>query len=75
MHNTHEPPRYRAYLLRCWQERGHHRSAWRCSLQDPHTGERRSFASLEAMLAFLQHHSIAEDEGQASSGNDEHVDI
>ncbi len=51
-----EAPRYRAYLLRCWAEHGQDAITsltWRCSLEDPHTGERRGFASLAALLAFL----------------------
>ncbi len=51
------PPRYCAWLLRCWEVRGPGPGppmAWRCSLEDPHTGERRGFASLEALVAFLQ---------------------
>ena len=52
-----EPPRYRAYLLRFWEERDRasgHRVAWRFSLEDVHTRERRGFASLEALVAFLE---------------------
>ncbi len=50
-----EPRRYRAYLLRLWQvvnDEG--RLHWRASLEDPHTGERRGFGSLEALVAFLE---------------------
>ena len=52
-----DPPRYRAYLLRCWAERGAAApapAAWRYSLEDPHTGERRGFADLAALLGFLR---------------------
>ncbi len=51
-----DAPRYHAYLLRCWAERGQDGASamhWRCSLEDPHTGERRGFPSLAALLAFL----------------------
>ncbi len=51
-----DAPRYHAYLLRCWAERGQDGTGavhWRCSLEDPHTGERRGFPSLAALLAFL----------------------
>jgi len=49
------PPRYQVFLLRCWEERSERpeSAAWRFSLQDPGTGLRRGFASLEALLAFL----------------------
>lgn len=59
------PPRYCAWLLRCWEERGPGLGpplAWRCSLEDPHTGERRGFASLEALSAFLQDELVGEGE-------------
>ncbi len=51
------PPRYCAWLLRCWEVRGPGPGpplTWRCSLEDPHTGERRGFAGLEALSAFLR---------------------
>jgi hypothetical protein len=52
-----KPPSYRTYLIRCWEERSRdtmHPTVWRFSLEDPHTGRRRGFASLEDMLAFLK---------------------
>jgi hypothetical protein len=51
------PPRYRSYLLRCWEERGRtHAGAdtWRFSLEDPHTGRRRGFASLDDLVAAVR---------------------
>jgi hypothetical protein len=52
------PPRYRAYLLRCWQERSQasdqKTTVWRFSLEDPHTGQRRGFASFETLIAALR---------------------
>jgi len=42
---------YFAYLLRFWREPG---SGWRFSLQDPHSGARRGFATLEELVAFLE---------------------
>ena len=58
MHRTRVPaPRYCSYLLRCWQERSLRQSAaavWRFSLEDPHTGRRRGFATFEALVAFLR---------------------
>ncbi|MBN1400200.1 MAG: hypothetical protein JXA74_05145 [Anaerolineae bacterium] len=51
------PPRYRSYLLAFWEERHrepHGQEVWRFSLQDPRTGERRRFASLEALVAALE---------------------
>jgi hypothetical protein len=46
-------PRYRSYLLRLWQVDDAGQPVWRASLADAHTGERRGFASLAALAAFL----------------------
>ena len=57
MSKLEQPPRYLAYLLRCWQERSQrpeYLPLWRFSLEDPHSGQRRGFASLEALVAFLE---------------------
>jgi len=45
---------YQSYLLRLWRAPNRHNMAWRASLEDPHTGERRGFASLDALVAFLR---------------------
>ena len=52
-----KPPRYRSYLLTFWEERSHDPSVpvvWRFRLEDPRTGERRGFGSLEALAAALE---------------------
>ena len=50
--------RYMSYVVRCWQEHSTHAGretwVWRFSLQDPRTGQRRGFATLEALLVSLQ---------------------
>jgi len=46
------PVEYFSYLLRMWRTGEH--SAWRASLEDPQTGERLGFGSLEKLLAFLR---------------------
>jgi hypothetical protein len=56
--------RYVAQLLRLWQAEVNGRLAWRASLQDVATGQRRSFASLEALVAYLRE-LTAETEEQA----------
>lgn len=51
------PPRFRSYLLRCWEERSADSSSHtprRCSLEDPQTALRHDFATLEALAAFLR---------------------
>ena len=52
-----KPPRYRTYLLTIWEERSQDPTSstvWRFSLKDPDTGQRRGFAGLEEMMAFLR---------------------
>lgn len=46
----------RSYWLRCWREpcTSDGIQVWRFSLENPHTGERIGFASLQAMTIFLE---------------------
>jgi hypothetical protein len=44
---------YLSFLLRLWRVRQNEGNGWRASLEDPHTGEVRSFASLELLWDFL----------------------
>lgn len=51
------PPHYQSYLLTLWQERSLDPSlpaVWRFRLEDPHTGQRRGFADLEALVVALK---------------------
>ena len=48
-----EPGRYLAYMLRLWQIDDEGEPIWRASLESPHTGERRGFPNLEALVVFL----------------------
>ncbi len=59
---TTQEPRYLAFMLRLWQVRDNDEFAWRASLEDPHTGERRGFASLEMLVAFLREQTRADDD-------------
>ncbi len=45
--------RYHAYLLRLWQTGDDEAVEWRAQLEDPRTGERRGFADLNSLFAFL----------------------
>jgi hypothetical protein len=52
-----KPPCYWSYVLTVWEERNSNPNApptWRFSLEDARTGQRRGFASLEALVAALQ---------------------
>jgi hypothetical protein len=60
LNDTPERRDYLSYLLRLWRvggDGGTHReeeAVWRASLESPHTGERRGFASLHELFAFLE---------------------
>ena len=45
---------YVAYLLRFWQMSSGASAVWRASLDDPRTGERKGFADLASLFAFLR---------------------
>ena len=47
-------PHYISYLLRLWQTKNGDERVWRASLESPHTGERKSFASLTDLFDFLE---------------------
>lgn len=55
---THDQPvRYHSFLIRFWQERagdGLAPPVWRFSLEEPRTGERLAFASLDAVVEVLR---------------------
>lgn len=57
-------PSYRAYLVRCWQERGstsQDEPIWRFSLDASWYDERRGFSSLQALMEYLQTELMAQD--------------
>lgn len=56
-------PRYHAYVLRCWAETP---GVWRFSVENPHTGERRGFGDMPALMAFLEATLCQEDDTLAS---------
>jgi hypothetical protein len=45
---------YLSYLLRLWKVRQGENITWQASLDNPHTGERKGFANLETLVAFLE---------------------
>ena len=49
-----QPPVYLAYLLRVWQVEVQTKPVWHASLEDPHTGERKGFADVQSLIAFLE---------------------
>ena len=61
-----EPLAYQSYLLRLWRAPGGDTQPWRASLENPLTGERRGFADLEALVAYL--HDEIEGESAPAAG-------
>jgi hypothetical protein len=54
-------PTYAAYVLRLWQVETENGPVWRAVLEDPHSGECRGFANLNACCQFLTNktHSLS----------------
>jgi hypothetical protein len=46
--------RYKAFLVRLWQERSGGEWVWRASLEDAHSHVRKGFADLERLSAYLR---------------------
>ena len=67
-----DQPRYVSYLLRLWQTQHAGALVWRASLQSAHTGERRGFASLDELVAFLEQETapLDEEEPRTPAGDD-----
>ncbi|MAU00557.1 MAG: hypothetical protein CL608_25720 [Anaerolineaceae bacterium] len=51
MTNKNAGPDYLAFLIRLWRE---DKGIWRCTLENPHTGERLAFADVAALLTYVQ---------------------
>ncbi|MFQ5858223.1 MAG: hypothetical protein ACE5LU_21680 [Anaerolineae bacterium] len=56
--------------MRLWESSGNGKPAWRASLEDPRTGSRKGFASLEALFAFLEAET-SETARPSDAGSDE----
>ena len=59
-----EERRRLSYLLRLWQAEREGALVWRASLESAHTGERRGFANLAELYAFLEQETSAANEGK-----------
>ena len=76
---ANKPPRRKAFMLHIWEERlgqGAQASAWRCRLEDPHSGKIHSFADLNALMRFLQAETSAhraDGEAAESTANPESI--
>ena len=49
-----EQSNYASYLLRLWRAEEDGQPVWRASLESTMDGQRLNFASLEALIAFLE---------------------
>jgi len=59
--------KYHSYLLRLWVDDTNGKQAWRISLENPFSGERRGFASLKDLCAYLKNKMQEENEKQEIS--------
>ena len=48
-----EPDAYQSYVVRLWRVRHRGEWQWRVSLEGPSRGERKCFAGLEPLFAYL----------------------
>lgn len=51
MTDKHAGPDYLAFLIRLWRE---DKNLWRGTLENPHTGDRLTFADVAALLTYVQ---------------------
>ena len=66
---------YISYLLRLWSTESGGKALWRASLESAKTGERRGFAGLDDLVAFLQEQTAVpaapvEERGWTEEGGD-----
>jgi hypothetical protein len=54
---------YQSYLLRLWRTTCDRQTIWRASLENPHTGQRLGFASLEALFDHLRARTAQTEKG------------
>ena len=68
---SREEGSYLSYLLRLWQTRSGDERIWRASLENPHTGERKGFATLADLFTFLEQEIGQRAPGQTTPNADE----
>ena len=66
---TRHQRRHLSYLLRLWPVHQQDQTAWRASLENPHTGELLGFATLERLFAFLEDQTSMASDEKASPPN------
>jgi hypothetical protein len=66
---SQDRPGYLSYLIRMWKSKTKLGWLWLGSLEDPGSGERRTFASLDHLIAFLR----TQTDRQGPHGNEEEL--
>lgn len=61
--------KYLSYMLRLWRAVSEAGGAWRASLEDPQTGERKGFADLQGLFGYLSERT--EPVGSLSAAEDD----
>ncbi|HTP08716.1 MAG TPA: hypothetical protein VMP08_10720 [Anaerolineae bacterium] len=64
---TDQSPDYMAFLLRLWRVDEVDGVQWHASLEEPSTGERRGFANIDRLCAFLEEQCRGADDQVAES--------
>ncbi len=59
--------KFRSYLLRLWMDDSNGKQVWRISLENPFSGNRRGFASLKDLCAYLKEKMQEENENMEVS--------
>ena len=66
--------RYVSYLLRLWQTQREGALVWHASLESPTTGQRRGFANVADLCAFLEQETAPIDEVELRTPAGDDVD-
>ena len=69
------PREYQSYLLRLWRTGPGESGIWRASLEDTHTGQWHSFASLSAAFQFLDVQTARSSASQEGETDQPHVSM
>ena len=59
-HTVNDNQTYRAWLVRMWPACCNGQTIWRAAIEDAHSGERRAFADLSALFAFLEEITLSD---------------
>jgi hypothetical protein len=70
MKQTKPKLRYFSYLLRLWESEEEGVIVWRAVLEYPASGQRRGFASLAALFAFLEAETAVTEQDHAAGAAD-----